>query len=182
MNTTDPISDMLTRIRNANTSKHKIVDIPASKMKIGIAEILFKEGYIKAFEEINSDLFEELKSKCILSDQHTSFEALQKKYNFELFFCYVHIIRSFGASSAISILVREILFCKTQEEFESIYLRNIKTFKYLLEIGGSAVIHKEKFQKIFGFDENGNPVNRSTMMEPFFIRIQKGVPSSTNHI
>ena len=138
--------------------------------------------FYKAFEEINSDLFEELKSKCILSDQHTSFEALQKKYNFELFFCYVHIIRSFGASSAISILVREILFCKTQEEFESIYLRIIKTFKYLLEIGGSAVIHKEKFQKIFGFDENGNPVNRSTMMEPFFIRIQKGVPSSTNHI
>ena len=48
MNTTDPIADMLTRIRNANTSKHKTVDIPASKMKTGIAEILFKEGYIKA--------------------------------------------------------------------------------------------------------------------------------------
>ena len=46
MNTTDPIADMLTRIRNANTSKHKTVDIPASKMKTGIAEILFKEGYI----------------------------------------------------------------------------------------------------------------------------------------
>ena len=54
MNTTDPIADMLTRIRNANTSKHKTVDIPASKMKTGIAEILFKEGYIKAFEEIKN--------------------------------------------------------------------------------------------------------------------------------
>ena len=52
MNITDPIADMLTRIRNANTSKHKTVDIPESKMKLGIAEILFKEGYIKAFEEI----------------------------------------------------------------------------------------------------------------------------------
>ena len=40
MNTTDPIADMLTRIRNANTSKHKTVDVPASKMKVGIAEIL----------------------------------------------------------------------------------------------------------------------------------------------
>ena len=52
MNTTDPIADMLTRIRNANTSKHKTVDIPASKMKKSIAEILFKEGYIASYEEI----------------------------------------------------------------------------------------------------------------------------------
>lgn len=52
MVTTDPIADMLTRIRNANTAKHKTVDIPASKMKLAIANILFKEGYIKAFEEI----------------------------------------------------------------------------------------------------------------------------------
>lgn len=56
MNTTDPIADMLTRIRNANSSKHKTVDIPASKMKVAIADILFKEGYIKSFEEISSDV------------------------------------------------------------------------------------------------------------------------------
>ena len=55
MNTTDPIADMLTRIRNANNSKHKTVDIPASKMKVSIAEILFREGYIKAFEEIKNE-------------------------------------------------------------------------------------------------------------------------------
>lgn len=55
MNTTDPIADMLTRIRNANTSKHKTVDVPCSKMKMAIAEILFKEGYIKSFEEIKDD-------------------------------------------------------------------------------------------------------------------------------
>ena len=55
MNTTDPISDMLTRIRNANSAKHKTVDVPASKMKTAIAEILFKEGYIKSFEVINNE-------------------------------------------------------------------------------------------------------------------------------
>ena len=55
MNTTDPIADMLTRIRNANSSKHKTVDIPESKIKLGIAEILFKEGYIKSFEEISNE-------------------------------------------------------------------------------------------------------------------------------
>ena len=55
MNTTDPIADMLTRIRNANSSKHKTVDIPASNMKRAIANILFKEGYIAAYEEINDN-------------------------------------------------------------------------------------------------------------------------------
>ena len=55
MNTTDPIADMLTRIRNANTSKHKTVDVPASKMKTAIAEILFREGYIKSFEVISNE-------------------------------------------------------------------------------------------------------------------------------
>ena len=55
MNTTDPIADMLTRIRNANSAKHKTVDVPASKMKTAIAEILFKEGYIKSFELINNE-------------------------------------------------------------------------------------------------------------------------------
>lgn len=55
MNITDPIADMLTRIRNANSAKHKTVDILASKMKTAIAEILFKEGYIKSFEIINNE-------------------------------------------------------------------------------------------------------------------------------
>ena len=55
MTTTDPIADMLTRIINANSSKHKTVDVPASNIKLGIAEILFKEGYIKSFEEIKDD-------------------------------------------------------------------------------------------------------------------------------
>ena len=55
MNTTDPIADMLTRIRNANSQKHKTVDVPSSNMKKSIADILFKEGYIAAYEEINDN-------------------------------------------------------------------------------------------------------------------------------
>ena len=50
MTMSDPIADMLTRIRNANTAKHDTVDVPASKMKIAIADILLKEGYIKSFD------------------------------------------------------------------------------------------------------------------------------------
>ncbi len=47
MTMSDPIADMLTRIRNANTAKHDTVDVPASKMKLAIADILVDEGYIK---------------------------------------------------------------------------------------------------------------------------------------
>ena len=53
MNTTDPIADMLTRIRNANNAKHESVEIPASNMKKQIAEILDDEGYIKSFNVID---------------------------------------------------------------------------------------------------------------------------------
>ena len=53
MNTTDPIADMLTRIRNANNSRHTTVDIPASNMKKAIAKILLDEGYVKNVEYID---------------------------------------------------------------------------------------------------------------------------------
>ena len=52
---TDPVADMLTRIRNANTAGHADVEIPASKIKKNIAEILLKEGYIKGYEVIEAD-------------------------------------------------------------------------------------------------------------------------------
>ena len=56
MNITDPIADMLTRIRNANSEKFRTVDVPSSKMKKAIAETLLEEGYIKSFEEISDEV------------------------------------------------------------------------------------------------------------------------------
>ncbi len=52
---TDPVADMLTRIRNANTAGHAEVEIPASKIKKNIAEILLKEGYIKGYEVVEAE-------------------------------------------------------------------------------------------------------------------------------
>ena len=54
MQITDPIADMLTRIRNAGTAKHETVDVPASKMKKAIAEILLNEGFIKAYQIVDN--------------------------------------------------------------------------------------------------------------------------------
>ena len=57
MTMSDPIADMLTRIRNANTAKHDTVDVPASKMKIAIANILVDEGYIAKYDLIEDGVF-----------------------------------------------------------------------------------------------------------------------------
>ena len=57
MTMSDPIADMLTRIRNANTAKHDTVNVPSSKMKLAIAEILLKEGYIKKYDVVDEGSF-----------------------------------------------------------------------------------------------------------------------------
>ena len=57
MTMSDPIADMLTRIRNANTAKHDTVSVPSSKMKLAIAEILKKEGFIKGFDIVEENGF-----------------------------------------------------------------------------------------------------------------------------
>ena len=57
MTMSDPIADMLTRIRNANTAKHDTVDVPSSKMKLAIADILVKEGYIQKYDIVEDGAF-----------------------------------------------------------------------------------------------------------------------------
>ena len=59
--TMDPIADMLTRIRNANTAKHDTVDVPASKMKLAIAGILLDEGYIKKYDIVEDGNFKTIR-------------------------------------------------------------------------------------------------------------------------
>ena len=61
MTMSDPIADMLTRIRNANTAKHDTVDVPASKMKIAIADILFNEGYIAKYDIVEDGSFKTIR-------------------------------------------------------------------------------------------------------------------------
>ncbi len=61
MTMSDPIADMLTRIRNANTAKHDTVDVPASKMKIAIADILANEGYIAKYDIVEDGNFKTIR-------------------------------------------------------------------------------------------------------------------------
>ena len=61
MTMSDPIADMLTRIRNANTAKHDTVDVPASKMKLAIADILLNEGYIAKYDIVEDGNFKTIR-------------------------------------------------------------------------------------------------------------------------
>ena len=61
MTMSDPIADMLTRIRNANTAKHDTVDVPSSKMKLEIADILVKEGFIKKYDVVEDGNFKTIR-------------------------------------------------------------------------------------------------------------------------
>ena len=61
MTMSDPIADMLTRIRNANTAKHDRVDVPSSKMKLAIADILVKEGFIKKYDVVEDGNFKTIR-------------------------------------------------------------------------------------------------------------------------
>ncbi len=61
MTTNDPIADMLTRIRNANTAKHDTVNIPASKMKLAIADILVDEGYVAKYDLVDNGNFKDIR-------------------------------------------------------------------------------------------------------------------------
>ena len=60
MTMSDPIADMLTRIRNANTAKHDTVDVPSSKMKLAIVQILLEEGYIKKYDIVDDGAFKSI--------------------------------------------------------------------------------------------------------------------------
>ena len=95
---TDPIADMLTRIRNANTAKHDTVDVPSSKMKLAIAKILLDEGYIKSYELVENGKFNDIRitlkygasknEKIISGLQRISkpvLEYMQTRKNFQRF-------------------------------------------------------------------------------------------------
>mgnify|MGYP004556193111 CR=1 FL=1 len=95
---TDPIADMLTRIRNALTAKHETVEVPASKIKVAIAEILVKEGYVKGFELVEGAVqdtivitlkYAPVKGQHVVTGsreyQHPVFASMQAWINFREF-------------------------------------------------------------------------------------------------
>ncbi len=89
MSMSDPIADMLTRIRNANTAKHDTVEIPASKMKKAIADILLSEGYVQAVDIIEDGKFETIKItlKYGADKNEKIITGLKREFQSQVFVC-----------------------------------------------------------------------------------------------
>ena len=83
MQITDPVADMLTRIRNANSAKHETVDVPASNLKKSIAQILLDEGYIKAFsvEDNGNQGVIHITLKYLAKKQQAEAKYSSRRYN-----------------------------------------------------------------------------------------------------
>ena len=93
MTMSDPIADMLTRIRNANTAKHDTVDVPASKMKIAIANILLDEGYIAKYDLVEDGHFQTIhitlkygadKNEKVISGLNTQAQRTSRRFSADL--------------------------------------------------------------------------------------------------
>ena len=104
MSMSDPIAYMLTRIRNANTAKHDTVEIPASKMKKAIADILLSEGYVKAVDIVEDGKFETIKitlkygtrrsSQVLREFQSLVFEYTQARMSFQEYLVDLELLLS----------------------------------------------------------------------------------------
>ena len=102
MSMSDPIADMLTRIRNANTAKHDTVDIPASKMKLAIADILLKEGYVKAVDVVEETSRQSrLHLSMVQTRTRRSLQVLRESLS--QVFVYMHQRMSFQRYSVASV-------------------------------------------------------------------------------
>ena len=102
MSMSDPIADMLTRIRNANTAKHDTVDIPASKMKLAIADILLKEGYVKAVDVVKETSRQSrLHLSMVQTRTRRSLQVLRESLS--QVFVYMHQRMSFQRYSVASV-------------------------------------------------------------------------------
>ena len=122
----------------------------------------------------------------ILTDMHKSFDTLRNKYNMKHYYCYAHIIRSFGASSPISVFVREILYSNTQEQFERNLKQSKKKFNILLSLKSESTTPKNK-KKFEDLCIKEDPTNEKTKIESdlryscLYQRILDKVPTTTNH-
>jgi len=114
MTMSDPIADMLTRIRNANTAKHDTVDVPASKMKIAIANILVDEGYIAKYDLVEDGVVM-VRTKTRRSSQdlrespNQVFVYTQARMSFRRFLVDL-VSQSFPQTKALSLTKRLVSF------------------------------------------------------------------------
>ena len=139
--------------------------------------------------ESNEDLYEKMLSMNFITDEHKSFIRLKKKYNLNVYNCYTHLIRTIGASSALGLLLKKILFCKTHEEFKEKYTKFVTMYMMIYEITmkkKNVNIKKTenrflKVGKLLGITPKGVKIDPEFAHAPLFCRVLKEIPTTNNY-
>lgn len=152
--------------------------------------------YSLFFESLHLiDPTDQLYDHCLqlnyVTDEHKSFNVLKRKYGLTIYHCFAHLIRSVGAKSALALLLRDILYTYSKDEFEQSYIKFCYTYLNLYEIyisktTNKALIQKinKKFQKIgriLGIDVDGNSIEVDESYLPLYERIERKIPTTTNY-
>ena len=104
--------------------------------------------------------FNTIKKYSYITDEHRCFDKLKSDYNLNIYKCFTHLIRSVGPHSALGLLLRDILYYDTKEEYEKDYLKNVKLFQKLYEIDKvKDDARYMKVAKVLGVDQFGNQVD-----------------------
>lgn len=134
-------------------------------------------------EEKENSLFFKFQKKKYLCDEHKSFPKLSKKYNLEFYNCFVHLIRSIGSNSLLGLLLSEILYTFSAEEWSNNFLKYYNIFKKLYEIRTEKDEYRfDKVSQVLGINISGESIPIKKQYSPLFIRKENIVPTSTNHI
>ena len=131
------------------------------------------------------NLFQKFQKMSYVTDEHSCFGKLETKYNLNIYKCFTHLIRSVGASSALAFLLRDILYCASENEFQKNYLKFCYMLKKLYEISKrEKQTDDARFIKVghtLGIDMNGEAIEKKRSYALLYERIQNKIPTTTNH-
>ncbi len=127
-------------------------------------------------------LFELFLKLSYITDEHKSFDKLKSVYNLTIYKCFTHLIRTVGSNSALGLLLRDILFSFTEDEFEKNRIKNACILKYLYDNDPKKDEKRYlKIAKVLGIDWKGNNYPTDNSYSPLYIRIEKKVPTTNNY-
>lgn len=122
--------------------------------------------------------------KKFLTDEHKSFIKLQKKYNIEIYHCFVHLIRTVGANSLLGFFLSDLLYTFSKEQWDQNLVRMCYTFQNLFKEKSPTcdTTRFDKVSQVLGQDPEGNATEINKAYSPLYLRAENRIPSSTNHI
>lgn len=130
----------------------------------------------------SGNLTKEFQEKSYITDEHSCFNKLKRVYNLRIYKCFTHLIRSVGSSSVLGLLLRDLLFSFTLDDFNADQLKNAHLLKQLYDNDPKKnEARYTKVAKVLGIDVKGQPCEIDDSYSPLFIRSERNVPTTNNY-